>query len=157
MHPTAGLATHSVSKTLAPKQYVSDAAEQSTASVAAPLAPPALLEIGQLASKDATNCAAPERTVQLTQSNHAPLVGTRAPYGVMKRRSCDEETAHGPPASSGSPVTLIVTCVAGVSCGSEYSSVKRSYLTSVLLSCAPRPIVTSAPPLTMNVYPLGQP
>ena len=114
------------------------------------LAPPPLLEIGQPDSKDATNCAAPERTAQSTQSNHAPLVGTRAPYGVMKRRSCDERTTHGPPASSGSPLTLSVICV-GDSCGSEYSSVKRSYLTSSLLSCDPSAIVTSAPALTMNV------
>ena len=82
LHPTAGALTHVASATLEPKQYESEASVQA---LLAPSSPPAPRETGHVASKAATNSAAVERTAHSVQSYHAPAIGTRGPYGVMKR------------------------------------------------------------------------
>ena len=59
---------------------------------------------------------------------HAPDLGSSGPYGVIHERECVLDTAHGPPASRASPVTVTVIDVmfsAGHT-ASEYSIVNVS-------------------------------
>ena len=103
--------------------------------------------------KAARNSSVDETVAQPpTQCHHAPAAATSGPYGVTKSRLCCDEIEHGPPLSSGSPVTLTSIEVTGI-CPSEYSSANRSCfgLRAVAASAVDGVSVSDAPARTMKV------